>query len=250
MERRKVKAKAAGKTAAFSDFSVKRHRVYRYLIHYLYPNRCPACDRMIGYNDLFCDRCEERLVRYEKDFPVENADAFSAFCVYKGAMRGVILRFKENPCGNTAFAFAGCIFRALDERSLCDEIDVIAYIPMLRADLEKRGYNQTELIARELRYFIKAPCAELLEKCRKTSEQKSLDGDERKKNVLGAFRVVDAEAIRGKKILLLDDLCTTGSTLSEAAGALKEAGAVKVIAAVFAKTPYRKEDIEYIDETD
>lgn len=88
---------------------------------------------------------------------------------------------------------------------------------------------------------MKAPCAELLEKRRETRQQKSLDGGERRTNVLGAFRVIDPETVRGRCILLVDDLCTTGSTLSEAAKALKEAGAFKVIAAAYAKTVYDKE---------
>lgn len=241
MERRKVKEKAAGTSAAFSDSAVQRHRLYRYLIHFVYPNRCPGCDAVIDYNDAYCKKCARRFAPYEKDFSIPNADAFAAFCVYKGLAKKVLLHFKHDSCGNTDYAFAHGIFEALSSRSLDGEIDVITYIPMLRSDLEKRGYNQAALIAWELRFLLKAPCAELLEKHRETREQKSLDGAERRRNVRDAFRVIDPETVRGKRVLLTDDLCTTGSTLSEAAGVLKEAGASKVIAAAYAKTIYEGE---------
>lgn len=241
MERRKVRNQAADKPAAFSDFAVRKHRLYRYLIHFIYPNRCPGCDKIIAYNDAYCAGCARRTVLYEGDFAVPNTDGFAAFCVYREMVKKVLLHFKHDSCGNTDYAFACGIFEALRSRELCGGIDVITYIPMLRSDREKRGYNQAELIARELRFLVKAPCAELLEKCRETRQQKSLDGGERRTNVLGAFRVIDPETVRGRCILLVDDLCTTGSTLSEAAKALKEAGAFKVIAAAYAKTVYDKE---------
>lgn len=241
MERRKVRDKAADKSAAFSDFIVWRHRLYRYLIHFVYPNRCPGCNAIIEYNGAFCKKCARELIPYEKDFPVPGTDGFAAFCVYEGLAKKVLLHFKHDCCGNTDYAFACGIFEALCSRALGDEVDVITYIPMLWSDLEKRGYNQAELIARELRFLLKAPCAELLEKCRETREQKSLDGGERRSNVRGAFRVIDPEAVRGRNILLVDDLCTTGSTLSEAAKTLKEAGASKVIAATYAKTVFEGE---------
>lgn len=176
------------------------------------------------------------MIPYEKEFTVPDTDGFAAFCVYRGLSKKVLLHFKHDSCGNTDYAFAHGIFEALYSRKLDGEAEVITYIPMLRGDLEKRGYNQARLIARELRFLLKAPCAELLEKCRETREQKSLDSSDRRSNVRGAFRVIDPEMVRGRSILLVDDLCTTGSTLSEAAKTLKEAGASKVIAAAYAKT--------------
>ncbi|MDE7234504.1 MAG: double zinc ribbon domain-containing protein [Ruminiclostridium sp.] len=250
MERRKVRDKAADKSAAFSDFAVWRHRLYRYLIHFVYPNRCPGCNAIIEYtHGAFCKKCARELIPYEKEFAVPDTDGFAAFCVYGGLAKKVLLHFKHDSCGNMDYAFACGIFEALCSRALGGEVDVITYIPMLRSDLEKRGYNQARLIARELRFLLKAPCAELLEKCRETREQKSLDGGERRSNVRGAFHVIDSEAVQGRSILLVDDLCTTGSTLSEAAKTLKEAGASKVIAAVYAKTVFEGEKgIPFSDE--
>lgn len=241
MERRKVKAKAAGNSAAFSGFSVRRHRLYRYLIHFIYPNRCSGCNKIIGFNDPFCESCAKKLIPCKKDFTVENTDAFTAFCMYDGIARKILLNFKSDPCGNTDHAFAYGIFRALSEKELCGGIELITYIPMERGDFEKRGYNQTELIARELRFLLKVPCAGVLEKCHKTEHQKSLGGEERRRNMIGAFRVTDPNTVRGRRVLLVDDLCTTGSTISAAAKALREAGASEVVAAAFAKTAYDSE---------
>ncbi len=189
---------------------------------------------MIGYNDAFCEVCQGDLMLYNGNFSVEHADAFTACCVYDGIAKKAVLTFKRDACGNAYYAFACGIFRKLREMNRC--VDLVTCIPMFRADLEKRGYNQSELIAKELRYLLHVPYADVLKKCRKTLSQKSLSGRERRGNLAGAFTVNDPERVRKKTVLVVDDVCTTGSTLSEAARVLKEAGASQVIAAAFAKT--------------
>lgn len=215
---------------------MKLHDFYRFIIDLLYPNICPYCGVRIEYNGDFCDSCRKRLVPYSGDYAIENADGSAFFCVYTDEVKAVTLKFKKNPCGNTYYAYAKGIAAALAEKNLSDKIDVILFVPMTAADKRKRGYNQTELIAKELRYILDKPCINSLVKVRETRSQKSLTENERRENVKNAFSVRSPEKLRSKNVLVIDDVCTTGSTLAEAARAIKAAGAGKVYAAAFAKT--------------
>ncbi|MGN0620175.1 MAG: ComF family protein, partial [Ruminiclostridium sp.] len=215
---------------------MKAHNFYRFIIDLLYPNICPSCGVRIDYNGDFCDSCREKLIPYCGDYPIENADETAFFCEYTKEVKAVTLKFKKDPCGNTYYAYAKGIAAALAEKKLSDRIDLILFVPMTAADKRKRGYNQTELIAKELCYILEKPCLNALVKVRETRSQKSLSENERRENVKNAFSVRSPEQLKSKNVLVIDDVCTTGSTLSEAARAIKAAGADKVYASAFAKT--------------
>lgn len=222
--------------AVFFNRKMKRHDFYRFLINFIYPNICPCCGKIIGYNDAFCVECAETFEASTASVKIEYADDFAAFCVYDGNASRLVTHFKNDPCGNSAYAFAYGIFRAVSEKDLAKYVDEIVYIPMTRADYDRRGYNQTELIARELHFMMNVPYQNALVKRRRTRHQKELSGEERKRNVTGVFAAAEGLRFDGKSVLIIDDVCTTGSTLSDAARALREAGAERVFAAAFAKT--------------
>ncbi len=212
------------------------HSIYRWFINLFYPNICPCCEEIIDYNDDFCDECKNEMILYKGDFNIEYADKFVAYCIYEGKIRNAVRKFKYDYCGNAYYAFAYCILQALYRESLFSEIDEVTFIPMTKSALKERGYNQTKMIADEVHKQSGIPINNILIKVKNTRSQKSLKGAERKNNIKGAFQVKENIDLKGKCILIVDDLCTTGSTLSEAARVLKEAGAEKVIAASFAKT--------------
>jgi ComF family protein len=111
-------------------------------------------------------------------------------------------------------------------------------IPLNSRKRRERGYNQSELLAREIAAHTPYPLlsTRALERVRYTPSQTMQASKEaRRENIQGAFRVADAQAVQGKAILLIDDIATTGSTLNEAARALKEAGAEAVWALVAAR---------------
>ncbi|MBP5606498.1 MAG: ComF family protein, partial [Ruminiclostridium sp.] len=148
--------------------------------------------------------------------------------------------FKHDPCGNTYYAFACGIAEAVLNKGITDDIDLIVPIPISANKMKERGYNQTELIAEELRFIILKPCINALSKKKDTKEQKSLSYKDRIMNIKDSYEYSEkAGNITGKRILLIDDVCTTGSTLSEAASVLRSAGASKIYAASFARTRYR-----------
>lgn len=237
MERRKVIFNGYGGFCRRIFYQkMKRHDLYRFLINFIYPNICPCCEKIIGYNDAFCAECEQTIELCTAEQEIEHADGFAAFCAYNEDAAKMVLRFKYDACGNTAYAFAYGIFRAISEKGFADCIDEIIYIPMTREDYDRRGYNQTELIARELHFMMDVPYRNALVKRRRTRLQKELSGEERRRNIAGAFRAANGVRFDGKTVLIIDDVCTTGSTLSDAARALRDAGAERVFAAAFAKT--------------
>ncbi len=215
---------------------MNRHEIYRLIISYIYPNVCPCCEEIIEHDDDFCDRCRNKLIMYNDEFKINHADHFVSYCYYEGKIRYAIRKYKITPSGNSYYAFAFGIVQALRQKKLTGNIDAVVYMPMTKDDLFERGYNQVKLMAKEVHFLLNIPVYNALLKVKSTKSQKSLNSSERKTNIIGAFSINPKVSVEDKTILLIDDLCTTGSTLSEAARVLKEAGAKKVIAASFSKT--------------
>jgi ComF family protein len=114
-------------------------------------------------------------------------------------------------------------------------------VPLHRSKLRQRGFNQAELIARAARKINPAPdrlrlCAEVLERTRETASQIGLTSHQRRENLRGAFRVSQRELVQGREVLVVDDVYTTGATVSECARVLRRAGATKVWVATVART--------------
>jgi ComF family protein len=113
-------------------------------------------------------------------------------------------------------------------------IDVIVPVPLHKIRLDERGYNQSELLARELSYRLNIFMSKALRRVRNTTTQTALHKEERIENVKGAFKVTYKDTIVGKNVLLVDDVLTTGATLDECAKVLKENGAKDVYVATIA----------------
>ncbi len=128
----------------------------------------------------------------------------------------------------------------LRENGIAKKADVIVPVPMYRSDKRRRGYNQSALIARVMSNELDIPLAEkAVEKQRLTARQKELTRDERAVNLKNAFEVTLPQNIRGKKVLLIDDVCTTGATMSEITEILLKSGAAAVHCASCCKTPMK-----------
>ena len=103
---------------------------------------------------------------------------------------------------------------------------------MLKNRLIERGYNQAELLAKECAKIMNMPYCDTLEKIRENREQHSIKASERAKNVKGVYSIIDKELVRDKKILIIDDIITTGNTLGECSGMLVKSGCNSVDCAV------------------
>lgn len=198
------------------------------------PNRCPFCDRVIGAFEYMHEDCFGRLPRItERVAPPNGIEELYACCWYDGAARDAVLRLKEGCYIHAAQAFAPIMLEVIGGAE--KRADMITAVPSdLRMKI-RRGYDPAGAIAKELSRRCGVRFAVTLS-TDKHSEQKRLNARERAENVKGAFELVDKASIQGKNILLVDDICTTGSTLSECARVLRENGAAAVSAAVFAVT--------------
>lgn len=213
----------------------KAYLYKRLILDLIYPNRCPFCDNYIPFDEYYCTDCADSLSPPPEHDDFREIDFFTSVTEYNKHSIPLISKMKKESNGYALSAAAFMIFQSIAEAKLLSDIDVVTYVPMRRKDKLRRGYNQTAVIARELAQIMGKPCAALLKKVRDTSQQKTLGADDRRKNVKDAF-ACKRDDLSGKTVLIIDDVCTTGSTLSEAAAKLKSAGTAKVIAAVFAKT--------------
>ena len=124
----------------------------------------------------------------------------------------------------------------LREGNRFKESDVLVPIPLARKKLKNRGYNQAEEIAKKLGKELKIPVIiDCLIKIRENLPQMELSKEERQENIKGVFEIKNKEKIQGKKILLVDDVYTTGATMEECAKVLKQAGAREIWGVVVAR---------------
>ena len=121
--------------------------------------------------------------------------------------------------------------------------DVIIPMPIHENRLKERGFNQSELLLKDIEKNYGRVYKNLLVRTKDTPHQTGLGKANRESNLDHAFKVTDKQKVKGKIILLVDDIYTTGSTLNECAKTLKRAGASKVFALCLARTPINKEKI-------
>lgn len=175
--------------------------------------------------DLACASCLARRPAY--------ATARSAL-QYDDASRRMILAFKHGGHTDRLHSFAAQMHRA--GRTALAHADLLIPVPLHRTRLIKRRFNQSALLARALSKRSDVPMdAHLLLRERKTPSQGGLSAAGRRRNVQGAFTVTQPEQIVGKRLILIDDVMTTGATLESCARTLKRAGAARVDAVCLAR---------------
>ncbi len=153
---------------------------------------------------------------------------------YAGGLEQVLQALKFRRHDFLAGPLASLLFETFEARG-DRAFDAAVPVPMHRARLRSRGYNQAELLARAFSQSARIPLRkDLLRKRRATESQSTLPRDERRKNVRGAF--LSGPAAKDQSILLIDDVCTTGETLRACADALLQAGAARVCALTVART--------------
>ena len=214
----------------------------RSILHFFFPNRCPVCGEVIYANDSFCEECLSELNVFDEEFSIDGTASFTAVYAYDEVTTPAIVLMKNGTLGNSAYALGKALGVKLKENGIGEKTDYIVPVPMYKANLKKRGYNQAEYISREISDVIGKPVmTDIVVKTRSTADQKTLGKAERQKNLKDVFEVRDDVKVKGKSILLADDVCTTGSTLAEIAKVLLDAGAKEVHCAACCKTMKNKE---------
>lgn len=154
---------------------------------------------------------------------------------YTGMVKESLIRFKFYNKPSYYRTYARLIADKLSKVTDIKQYHVVMSVPLHSHKEFSRGYNQAHLISKALSKDLKLPeCSHLMKRYRYTEAQSLLDKQKRDQNVKGAFSVASAKRIKGKSVLLVDDILTTGSTLEECSRMLKQAGALKVTAVVVA----------------
>ena len=207
------------------------------LLELLYPTRCAFCHRFTRRGEKVCDRCLRTLPYVPLSAQKQHFPHLSA-CVsplyYVGDVRQSLHRYKFGGLSFYADIYVEFLVKCIDEnRIICDSI---TWAPLSRRRLRRRGYDQARLLAEAIAARTGLPCERTLVKTRDNPPQSRTEkASERRANVAGVYRAADGAAIKGKHFLLVDDIVTTGSTLSECAGVLRGAGAAEVSAVTVAR---------------
>lgn len=208
---------------------------------------CPACrDRLPLVESPLCPGCGIPFAGTGDDHrcgsclthPPHFDSARSRF-LYEGPLRDLIHSFKYNQCIHLRYPLALLALEGVAGFPPDHTPQLIVPVPLHRSRLRQRGFNQAVLLGRVVAARLSLPLLpDALIRTRPTEPQITLSAAERRANVKGAFAVGDPALIAGKRVLLLDDVMTTGSTMDECARELKKAGAAAVVAVTIARTAH------------
>lgn len=218
----------------------------KFLISVFFPNRCIFCDELIDPFEDICERCAESAPFIKGEIcPCCGAAKADCFCkkkhshfyesiasplYYKDNVKSCIQRYKFKDERNIGRALAKLMAEVVFERFADIDFDYVTYIPMYRKKERKRGFNQSRILAREISELCDIPFADkMLIKLYDTDNQHDCTRLERTGNLIGVFDVDSRFDVRGKTVLLIDDIKTSGSTLNECGKMLHLNGANRVI---------------------
>lgn len=211
------------------------------LLELLFPPKCPFCRRLLAEGeDLLCPECQRELP-WTQGKQGERKVEFSAGCIaplwFQDNCREAVHRFKFDGLSRYSLPFSTLMVQCARDR-LSGEFDLVTWVPVSRRRRWARGYDQGELLARGVAQGLELPVTATLRKIRHNKQQSLLLGAAaRRANVLGAYKMRDNASVQGKRVLLVDDVVTTGSTLGECARMLRTAGAREVVCLTLAMTP-------------
>ena len=211
-------------------------KLYHFVMELLFPPKCILCRKLLKSGEIdLCGACRADTPEYPgKKINIRFLDSFAAVWYYEGNVRGSILRYKFYNARSYAASYGRILGMKL-LREYPDGFDVLTWVPVSRLRKLRRGYDQVELLANAVGRELGVAPAPTLKKIRNSRPQSRLkDPAARKANVLGAYRILDGADVKGKRVLLLDDILTTGATAGECARVLLTAGASEVHCAVLA----------------
>ena len=216
-------------------------KVIEALLDLLFPPKCPFCGKVQDTPGI-CPKCEKELP-WIPDTEAVREGPGGLRCAgavwYEETVRDALLRLKFQGASEIAEPLGELIARCAAEQ-FGGEFDTVTWVPVSKKRLRKRGYDQAELLARSACRLWEIQPVRLLEKTVDNPAQSGIhDEAARRANVLGVYETVGDVA--GKRVLLIDDICTTGATLIECIRVLKDAGAEQVLCAAVALT--RKENV-------
>ena len=211
------------------------------LLDLLFPPRCVFCRRLLHRGEEgICPRCQQELP-WALGAEAEQTGEFFSLCAsplwYQDQVRASFHRYKFKGVRGYSRTYGRLVAQCVQDH-LAGRYDLITWVPLSRARLRQRGYDQAMLLASAAALALDDVAAETLCKVRDTEAQSGLGKNDasRRANVLSAYQVTDPALVEGRRVLLIDDIVTTGSTLTECVRVLREAGAADVVCLTLART--------------
>ena len=208
------------------------------IINIIFPNVCGICGHISNYD--ICPKCMLKLNEYKECkkhiYLDKNFTTYMYIFRYEGLIRDTIIKYKFM---DQSYIYKSFVNFMIKNKKICrflKSYDIIIPVPISKQRTLKRGYNQCELLLKELKKNsdLNINC-KILYKVKNIVPQSSLSKENRINNVKNAYIVKNSEIIKDKKVLLVDDIYTTGNTLNECSRMLKLAGAYDVGALTLAK---------------
>ncbi len=220
------------------------------LLNLLFPPKCAFCGALLQDGEKgVCAACEKALP-YVEEGQILRALSFGPCAVtfyYEDMVRQGIHGLKFHGRRASAAVFARYMAQTAAEH-LAGTFDAVTFVPVSARRLKQRGYDQSRLLAEGMAALWDTKAEAVLEKVRDNPAQSGLsDAGARRDNVRGVYRIREGAQVAGKRFLLVDDVLTTGSTLSECAATLLAAGAASVVSCALA-TPGARENSGTLDE--
>ena len=223
------------------------------ILNFIYPPVCGICGKL--NSDFLCKKCE-KILESEAVFGVDKYknikrkkeniknnfndkkyfDEHLYIFLYQGIIRRIILKYKFQEESYLYKTFVNFLLKNKNFFEKIEKYDTIVPVPISKKRKKKRGYNQSELLAKEIAYNANLVLEkESLYKIKDIVEQSKLNKENRLKNIQGVYELVNKEKLNKKKILLIDDIYTTGSTVNECSKVLREAKPKKIGVLTLAK---------------
>ena len=213
-------------------------RVGEALLDLLFPPKCPFCQRLLhDPRAPLCPNCQASLPWLTGRAGERRVD-FTQGCwsplAYQAQVREAVQRYKFAPAPAYGRPFGLLMAQCARDQGV--EAELVTWAPLSKKRRRKRGFDQGDLLARTVGDCLALPVLPLLEKSRHTVPQSSLpDGAARRANALGAYSLLPGRRIEGGRVLLVDDVVTSGATLSECARLLCQGGAKQVLCLTLAQ---------------
>lgn len=213
---------------------------YDNILDLIYPPVCGICGKL--NQKYLCKKCQKVLENQSKFVIDENQDFNQNFnkhlyiFKYEGIIRSMILNYKFNEKSYLYITFVNFLLKNEKFFKILKSYDTIIPVPISSERKNERGYNQSELLAKELAKKLNIECVKnCLIKNKNIIEQSKLNKEERQKNIQGVYILKNKEKLINKKLLLIDDIYTTGSTVNECCKILKQANPRKIDVLTIAK---------------
>lgn len=216
--------------------------MFKIVLDVLFPPNCIVCNSQKNFkNELICNNCYDSihiLGSLATTVVHDNFDFLWTLAAYEGAWLELIHKFKYEK-STAAYKVIETLLRERLEDGIFDNIDYVVPIPLHWWRYMRRGYNQAGIVARSVSSILEKPLLNgAIVRRKYTRQQVGLSMDERQINIKGVFRIKKSvrDVINERRVLLVDDVATTGATIDDCAGELKRAGAQSVDVLTLAKT--------------